>query len=215
MTALAVERPAPAWAGRAIVRAAGRMELHVTVEGVEVPAAAMFTVPVECRPDASSAPGVRPWAGPVDERRLCAACMRALRGEPEPEQVQLATSGTVMVPPPEPGPEGRGRHLRVIPDLPTYTAPSLPTEHDGRPIRWSEWGAAPYSSACDWCGAHGPCVLAGGRQGNPLAKDNPLRWFVAHRCSYCQQTRVYEQAGTAKLKPIAHFQPESPRSARA
>ncbi|MFF8657534.1 hypothetical protein [Streptomyces huasconensis] len=218
MTALAVETPTPLWSGRAVVRAAGRMELHVAVDGVQVPAAVMFTVPVECHPDAASAPGVRPWAGPVDERRLCASCLRALRGEPEPKparHVPTAADGSS----PEPGPQRRGRGLWAIPDLPTYPAPSLPAEHGGRPIRWSEWVEAPklsdHPSACGWCGDAGPCMRAGGRQGNPLAKDNPLRWFVAYRCSYCQDTRVYEQAGAADLKPIAHFKPKAPKGVRA
>jgi hypothetical protein len=60
MTALGLETPAPVWAGRVIVRATGRMALHVAVAGTKVPSTAMFTVPVECRPDAESAPGVRP-----------------------------------------------------------------------------------------------------------------------------------------------------------
>ncbi|MER5301349.1 hypothetical protein ABT039_18005 [Streptomyces lasiicapitis] len=217
MTALAVETPSPLWSGRAVVRAAGRMELHVAVDGVPVPAAVMFTVPVECSPDAESAPGVRPWAGPVDERRLCASCLRVLRGEPEPKPVRQAPSAAGG-PPPEPGPQWRERRLWAIPDLPTTTT-SLPAEHGGRPIRWSEWVAAPklsnYSSPCGWCGHTGPCMRAGGHQGNPLAKDNPLRWFVAHRCSYCQDTRVYEQAGAADLKPIAHFKPKAQKGVRA
>ncbi|GHF33217.1 hypothetical protein GCM10010218_12890 [Streptomyces mashuensis] len=213
MTALAVEMPTPLWAGRAIVRAAGRMALHVAVEGAQVPSAAMFTVPVECRPDAESAPGVRPWAGPVDEGRLCAPCLRALRGEPEAE---LASAGACKHGPDRSGPGP----ARTLPgenaDLPAYDEPGLPAEHDGRPIRWSEWGEAPKPShACGWCGDPGPGAMAGGRQGNPLAKDDPLRWFVAYRCSYCQETRVYQQTGAADLKPIAHFKPRSPKGVRA
>ncbi|GGW94965.1 hypothetical protein [Streptomyces noursei] len=216
MTALAVETQAPIWAGRVIVRAAGRMALHVAVAGAQVPDAIMFTVPVECRPDATSAPGVRPWAGPVDEQRLCALCLRALRGEPEPEPARpLPTSAAESLP----DLDRSGRRLRAVPDLPAYTAPALPTEHGGQPIRWSEWAEAPklshYSAACDWCGDPGPCLMTGGRQGNPLAKDNPLRWFAAYRCSYCQEMNVYEQVGAADLKPIAHFKPKSPKGARA
>ncbi|MEU1311001.1 hypothetical protein ABZ419_19225 [Streptomyces cinnamoneus] len=213
MTALAVEVPTPLWAGRAIVRAAGRMALHVAVEGAQVPAAAMFTVPVECRPDAESAPGVRPWAGPVDEGRLCTPCLRALRGEPAAEP---APAGACKHGPNRsvPGPERTRPEGNV--GLPAYAEPSLPAEHGGRPIRWSEWGEAPKPShACGWCGDAGPCVMAGGRQGNPLAKDDPLRWFVAYRCSYCQETRVYQQTGTADLTPIAHFEPRSPKGVRA
>ncbi|WP_190128445.1 hypothetical protein [Streptomyces mashuensis] len=48
-----------------------------------------------------------------------------------------------------------------------------------------------------------------------MAKDDPLRWFVAYRCSYCQETRVYQQTGAADLKPIAHFKPRSPKGVRA
>lgn len=215
MTALAVETPTPIWAGRVIVRAAGRIALHVAVEGAAVPSSVMFTVPVECRPDAESAPGVRPWTGPVDEEQLCAACLRALRGEPEPEPARLVPVGVAEALP-DPEPDQRGRRLWAVPNLPTYTAPNLPTEHGGRPILWSEWIEAPklshFSSACDWCGDAGPCVMAGGRQGNPLSKDNFLRWFVAYRCSYCQEMSVYEQTG-ADLKPIAHFKPKSPKGA--
>ena len=214
MTALAVETEAPIWSGRVIVRAAGRMALHIAVAGAQVPDAIMFTVPVECRPDITSAPGVRPWAGPVDEQHLCASCLRALRGEPEPAARSTPTGEAEPLPDLEPP----GRLLRAVPDLPTYTAPALPAEHGGQPIRWSEWVEAPklshYSAACDWCGDARPCLMAGGRQGNPLAKDNPLRWFAAYRCSYCQEMNVYEQVGAADLKPIAHFKPKSPKGAR-
>ncbi|WP_328333399.1 hypothetical protein [Streptomyces sp. NBC_00455] len=218
MTALAVERPTAVWAGRIIVRAAGRIALHVAIAGATVPTATMFTVPVECHPDAESAPGVRPWTGPVDEERLCASCLRALRGEPEPNPVRTIPTGTAVALP-DPGADRQGRLLRAVADLPTYTAPNLPAEHRGRPIRWSEWGTAPqlshYSSACDWCGDAGPCLMADGRQGNPLVKDNPLGRFVAYRCSYCQEMSVYEQTGAADLSPIAHFKPKSPKGARA
>ncbi|MFG2141877.1 hypothetical protein [Streptomyces sp. NPDC048650] len=218
MTALAVETAAPIWAGRVIVRAAGRVALHVAVDGAQVPEAIMFTVPVECQPEAKSAPGVRPWVGPVDEQRLCAPCLRVLRGEPEPEQArQVVTRVTEVLP--ELEPDHQRRHLCAIPNLPTYTAPSLPAEYGGRLIRWSEWIEAPklshYSSPCGWCDDAGPRVMAGGRQGNPLRKDNPLRWLVAYRCSYCQEMRVYEQTGAAGLKPIANFKPKSPKGARA
>ncbi|MFJ9416687.1 hypothetical protein ACIRPT_21195 [Streptomyces sp. NPDC101227] len=217
MSALAVEKPTPVWAGRVVVRSAGRMELHVAVQGAQVPSAIMFTVPVECRPDVESAPGVRPWTGPVDEGRLCASCLRVLRGEPEPEPARRVPASTVEALAGS-GLERKGC-LWAVPDLPTYTAPSLPAEHGGRPIRWSEWVEAPklshYSAACDWCGDTGPCLMTGGRQGNPLAKDNPLRWFVAYRCSYCQDMRVYEQIGSAGLQSIATFKPKSPKGARA
>ncbi|MFE3139668.1 hypothetical protein [Streptomyces scopuliridis] len=212
MTALAVEPEGPIWVGRAIVRAAGRLALHVAVEGAVVPLAAMFTVPVECRPDADSAPGVRPWTGAVDEARLCAACLRALRGEAAPEPACLVPTGTVETLP-EPGPDGKGRGLWVVPDMPTYTASNLPAEHGGRLIQWSKWVEAPelsrYSSACDWCGDAGPCVMAAGRQ------DKPLRRFAAYRCSYCQEMRVYEQTGATDLDLIAHLKPKSPKGVRA
>ncbi|MFE0059953.1 hypothetical protein [Streptomyces sp. NPDC059003] len=213
--ALTAETAVPIWSGRTIVRAAGGMALHVAVEGAQVPAAAMFTVPVECAPDAESAPGVRPWRGPVDERALCPPCLRALRGEPDPGLSPAGETERL----PEPDAHQGARRLWAVPDLPTYTAPSLPPEYGGQPILWSEWIDAPKlshgPSACDWCGDAGPCVMAGGRQGNPLSKDKPLRWFAAYRCSYCQETNVYEQAGAAELKLIAHFKPKSPKGARA
>ncbi|WP_370418976.1 hypothetical protein AB8O64_11000 [Streptomyces sp. QH1-20] len=134
MTALAVEMPSPLWAGRAILRAAGRMALHVAVEGAQVPTAAMFTVPVECRPNAESAPGVRPWTGPVDEGLLCASCLRALRGDPEPEPARLIPAGTAEALP-EPDPGRRVRPLWAMPGLSTYAGPPLPAEYGGRPIR--------------------------------------------------------------------------------
>lgn len=121
MTAWAVEMLTGPWAGRAVVRAAGGMTLHVVVEGAQVPAAAMFTVPVECRPDAESAPGVRPWTGPVDEGRLCAPCLQALRRVPGTES-NRQSSGAVAA------------------------APLSRPEPDGRPLRWSSWGAVTYVS---------------------------------------------------------------------
>ncbi|MGW3627792.1 hypothetical protein, partial [Streptomyces sp. NPDC000880] len=85
MSALAVEAPAaPLWAGRLIVRAAGRPLLHVGAEGATAPTMPVFTVPLECCQDLERAPGVRPWDGPVDEALMCPACLRSLRGEPEP-----------------------------------------------------------------------------------------------------------------------------------
>ncbi|MFE4416478.1 hypothetical protein [Streptomyces sp. NPDC056821] len=54
---LAVENPAaPLWNGRLVVRAAGRPDLHVGLEGVIAPAMPVFTVPLEC---AQVSPG--PW----------------------------------------------------------------------------------------------------------------------------------------------------------
>ncbi|MGG7574135.1 hypothetical protein [Streptomyces sirii] len=218
MSALATEAPAaPLWVGRLVVRAAGQPLLHIGTEGAMAPAAPMFTVPLECCPDAEFAPGVRPWTGPVNVDRLCAACLRALRSELAPEPARLVAAGTVETLP-EQDLDRQGRRLWAVPDLPSYSAPSLPAEHGGQPILWSEWIEAPklshYSSACAWCGDAGPCVMAGGRQGNPLSKGKLLRWFVAYRCAYCQEMRVYERAGAADLKPIAYFKPKSPKGAR-
>ncbi|AKN68730.1 hypothetical protein QR97_01945 [Streptomyces sp. PBH53] len=115
MTALAVETPTPVWAGRVIVRAAGRMALHVAVRGATVPSTAMFTVPVECVPDAESAPGVRPWTGPVDEEQLCRACLRALHAAPpDPAPSAPARTARELV---EPIPARRVRPLWTIPEL--------------------------------------------------------------------------------------------------
>ncbi|MFB6525217.1 hypothetical protein [Streptomyces sp. NPDC056399] len=90
MSALAVETTVPAGPGRLIVRAAGRLELHIAAATVKLPAAAMFTVPLECRPDPETAPGVRPWHGPLDENRLCPDCQRSLRVAPT--ELPAATS---------------------------------------------------------------------------------------------------------------------------
>ncbi|MGI5337710.1 hypothetical protein ACQEVS_10075 [Streptomyces sp. CA-181903] len=133
MTALAVEISTAPWAGRAIVRAAGGLTLHVAVEGAQVPAAAMFTVPVECRPDAESAPGVRPWSGPVDEGRLCVPCLQALRNGPGLGTARVLPAGAAPAsPPPAPEPDGKGRRLLA--------------ELGGRPLRWSKWGETPHVS---------------------------------------------------------------------
>uniref|UniRef100_UPI003EC12843 hypothetical protein n=1 Tax=Streptomyces sp. bgisy060 TaxID=3413775 RepID=UPI003EC12843 len=56
----------------------------------QIPAAAMFTVPLECAPDQATAPGVRPWTGPLDENRLCPACRPALHTEPTSATAELA-----------------------------------------------------------------------------------------------------------------------------
>ncbi|MFC9534435.1 hypothetical protein ACFT38_28410 [Streptomyces sp. NPDC056975] len=120
MSALAVEAPAaPEWSGRLVVRAAGRPVLHVAAEGATAPAVPMFTVPLECVPDAEQAPGVRPWDGPVTAANVCPACLRALRSEPEPEAPRIVPTG-VAEGLPEPAPDDRGRHLRAVPDLTVY-----------------------------------------------------------------------------------------------
>ncbi|MCX4677652.1 hypothetical protein OG413_20485 [Streptomyces sp. NBC_01433] len=112
MTALAVKVTTPLWGGRVIVRAAGRMALHVAVRGVKVPSMAMFTVPVECCPDAESAPGVRSWLGPVAEDQMCPACLRALRGQPEPVPEPAAQVPETL---PQPGPDRTVRPLWAVP----------------------------------------------------------------------------------------------------
>ncbi|NML55130.1 hypothetical protein HHL19_35620 [Streptomyces sp. R302] len=208
MSALAVEAPlTPDWAGRLIVRAAGRPLLHLAVQGVAAPAMPVFTVPLECIPDDERAPGVRPWTGPVTESDLCPGCLRALRGEPEPPRPR-------PIPPavaeelPAPAPDRADRHLWAVPDRPVYTAAPLPTEHRGHPITWSPWKTAPvlshYDPSCTWCGDPGPGEMAGGRQ------NSPLRRFLAYRCTACQEMTAYEQAGT-DLQTIAHHKSRAPK----
>ncbi|MEU8523555.1 hypothetical protein [Streptomyces sp. NPDC048577] len=90
MSALALGAQTPArLPGRIIVRAAGRMDLHITAT-TQIPAAAMFTVPLDCAPDQEAAPGVRPWTGPLDENRLCPECRHALNTEPASEPAEMA-----------------------------------------------------------------------------------------------------------------------------
>jgi hypothetical protein len=139
MSALAVETPAAIVPrGRLVVRAAGRPLLHVAQEGATAPKMPVFTVPLECAPDADQAPGVRPWDGPVTESSICPACLRALRGEPEPEKPRVVPAGVAEeLPVPASGPDPRGRHLRAVPNLVTYAEAPLPAEHAGRPITWS------------------------------------------------------------------------------
>ncbi|MGA5127696.1 hypothetical protein ACPCAG_30895 [Streptomyces pseudogriseolus] len=215
MTALAVEAlAAPEWSGRLVVRAAGRPMLHIAAEGVTAPAVPVFTVPLECAPNAEQAPGVRPWDGPVTEASVCPSCLRSLRGEPEPEQPRLVPAGVaeaLPVPDPEPA---RSRHLRAVPDLPVYAEAQLPAEHGGRPITWSRWATAPvlthYDPSCEWCGDPGPGEMAGGRQGNPMSQTDPLRRYVAYRCTACQEMTAYEQVG-GELKTIAHHKSRAPK----
>ncbi|PNG22349.1 hypothetical protein [Streptomyces cahuitamycinicus] len=215
MSALAVEAPtaAPEWDGRLVVRAAGRPLLHVAGEGITAPAVPMFTVPLECEPDAERAPGVRPWDGPVTEASICPACLRALRGEPEPEAPRLVPAAVAEELPEPETDRGRG-HLRAVPDLTTYAEAPLPAEHAGRPITWSRWTMSPvishYDPSCEWCGDPGPGEMAGGRQGNPMSRTDPLRRYVAYRCTACQEMTAYEQVGS-ELKTIAHHKSRAPK----
>ncbi|MET7573363.1 hypothetical protein ABZT04_33435 [Streptomyces sp. NPDC005492] len=216
MTALAVEAPAgPEWSGRLVVRAAGRPVLHIGAEGVTAPAVPVFTVALECAPDAEQAPGVRPWDGPVTESSLCPACLRSLRGEPQPEAPRLVPAGvTEALPEPVPEPDRHRGRLRAVPDLPTYAEAPPPAEHAGRPITWSGWKTAPvlshYDPSCEWCGDPGPGEMAGGRQGNPMSQTDPLRRYVAYRCTACQLMTAYEQVGS-ELKTIAHHKSRAPK----
>lgn len=208
MTALAIEAPAtPEWSGRLLVRAAGRGLLHVVLEGFAAPTMPVFTVPLECVPDVEQAPGVRPWAGPVTESGVCPACLRVLRGEPEPVQPRLVPAG-VAEGLPVPEPDRRGRHLWTVPASPTYTEAPLPAEYGGRPITWSSWTQAPvlthYHPSCEWCEDPGPGEMTGGRQAAPL------RRYVAYRCSACQEMTAYEHVGN-DLKPIAHHKSRAPK----
>lgn len=212
MSALAVEiAPAPAWAGHDIARAPGSGQLHVVLAGVAVPQTPVFTVPLECEPNAAQAPGVRSWSGPVEEARVCPACLRALRGEPA-EPVRSPAAGTCPLP--GSGSNAHGRRLWAVPDPVSYTPAALPAEHRGKPITWSPWTKAPvlthFSSACSWCEDPGPCEMAGGRQGNPMSSRDPLRRFVAYRCSRCQEMTAYEQVG-GDLKTVAHYKSRAPK----
>ncbi|MEE1764379.1 hypothetical protein [Streptomyces sp. SP18BB07] len=212
MSALAVETSL-VWAGRGIVRAAGRPVLHVVGEGVLAPAVPMFTVPLECEPDAERAPGVRPWAGPVTESSICPACLRSLRGEPEPETPRLVPAGVAEELPTQEA-EHRGRHLQAVPDPVTYAEAPLPAEHAERPITWSRWTTSPvishYDPSCEWCGDPGPGEMAGGRQGHPASKAVRFRRFIAYRCTACQEMTAYEQVGS-DLQTIAHHKSRAPK----
>ncbi|SEE85233.1 hypothetical protein SAMN05216483_6794 [Streptomyces sp. 2131.1] len=216
MTALAVEAPAaPEWSGRMVVRAAGRPVLHIAGEGVAAPAVPVFTVPLECAPDAEQAPGVRPWDGPVTESSICPACLRALRGEPEPPRPRIVPAGVAEeLPVPAAAPDPRGRHLRAVPAPVTYAEAPLPAAHAGRPITWSRWTAAPvithHDPSCEWCGDAGPGEMAGGRQGHPASTTVPFRRFIAYRCTACQEMTAYEQVGT-DLQTIAHHKSRAPK----
>ncbi|MER7952067.1 hypothetical protein ABTY59_32215 [Streptomyces sp. NPDC096079] len=210
MSALAVESTvAPLWAGRLIARAACRQELHVAQEGIPAPASPVFTVPLECKLET----GLRPWDGPVTESSMCPACLRALRGEPEPEKPRIVPAG-VAEQLPAAAPDPRGRHLRAVPDPVKYAEAPLPTEHAGHPITWSGWQTAPilshYDPSCEWCGDAGPGEMAGGRQGHPASKTIPLRRFIAYRCTACQEMTAYEQVGS-ELRVVTHHKSRAPK----
>ncbi|MFN1193337.1 hypothetical protein ACK03K_34300 [[Kitasatospora] papulosa] len=117
-----------------------------------------------------------------------------------------------MLPAPEPD---RGpRRLWAVPDLETYAEASLPQEHGGRPITWSSWTKAPVihcvSAACEWCGDPAAGEMAGGRQGNPMSRTDPLRRFVAYRCTSCQLMTAYEQVGN-DLQTISQHKSRAPK----
>ncbi|MFD9190374.1 hypothetical protein ACFWCA_19350 [Streptomyces phaeochromogenes] len=216
MSALAVETlAAPEWSGRLIVRAAGRPLLHVAGEGVTAPEMPVFTVSLECVSDAEQAPGVRSWDGPVTESSICPACLRSLRGEPEPEKPRLIPAGVAeALPVPAPAPDARGRHLQVVPDPVRYAEAVLPAEHAGRSITWSRWTTAPvithHDPSCEWCGDAGPGEMAGGRQGHPPSTTAPFRRFIAYRCTACQEMTAYEQVGS-DLQTISHHKSRAPK----
>ncbi|RZU28291.1 hypothetical protein EV284_6457 [Streptomyces sp. BK022] len=214
MSALAVETAAvPEWDSRLVVRAAGRPDLHIGAAGTVAPRVPMFTVALECQPDVDQAPGVRPWTGPVTERAICPACLRALRGEPEPVKPARVPAG-VLEELPQPEPDRAGRHLWAVPAPQTYAEAPLPAEHAGRRITWSAWKPTPvlsrYDPACEWCGDTEHGEMTSGRQGNPLSATNPLRRFLAYRCTACQLMTAYEQTGT-DLTVIAHFKSHAPK----
>ncbi|MFB6629986.1 hypothetical protein ACFCWY_08830 [Streptomyces sp. NPDC056362] len=214
MSALAIEASAvPEWSGRLIVRAAGRPLLHVALEGSLAPTTPVFTVPLECEPDTERVPGVRPWAGPVSESSLCTACVRSLRGEPEPERPRIVPAG-VAEELPAPEPERRGRRLWAVPNEITYAEAPLPGEHAGHPITWSRWQTAPvlshYDPSCEWCGDAGPGEMVGGRQGHPASTAVPLRRFIAYRCTACQEMTAYEQVDS-DLKTVSHHKSRAPK----
>ncbi|MFE4579376.1 hypothetical protein [Streptomyces chartreusis] len=209
MNALAVEAAAaPEWAGRVIVRAAGHPLLHIAAEGVVTPAVPVFTVALECMPDTEQGPGVRPWDGSVTESAICQACLRALRGEQEPEKPRLVPAGVAEeLPVPASEPDPRGSHLSAAPHPVTYAEALLPAEHAGWLITWSRWTTAPvithYDPSCGWCGDAGPGEMAGGLQGHPASTSVPFRRFIAYRCTACQEMTAYEHVGS-DLQTIAH-----------
>lgn len=216
MSALAVETSAaPEWSDRLVVRAAGRPLLHVAGEGVTVPAMPVFTVPLECVADLERAPGVRPWDGPVAESSICPACLRSLRGEPEPEKPRIVPPGVEEeLPVPALAPDRSARRLQAVPNSVKYAEALLPAEHAGRPIAWSGWTTAPvithHGPSCEWCGDAGPGEMAGGHQGHPASTTAAFRRFIAYRCTACQEMTAYEQVGT-DLQTIAHHKSRAPK----
>jgi hypothetical protein len=196
-----------------VVRAAGRPLLHIAGEGVTAPRMPVFTVPLECTPDAERAPGVRPWDGPVTEADICPACLRALRGEPEPEKPRLVPAGAVEELP-EPEPDRRGRHLWAVPAPTTYTEAPLPRDHAGQPLSWGPWKPAPvlshYDPSCEWCGDRTHGEMTSGRSGHSQSTTAPLRIFLGRRCTACQLMTAYEQVG-GDLRTIAHHKSRAPK----
>ncbi|MFD5856082.1 hypothetical protein [Streptomyces chartreusis] len=170
----------------------------------------MFTVALECVPDAEQAPGVRPWDGPVTESAICPACLRVLCGEPETSQ--LAPAGVAEEPPSALDP--CGRHLRAAPDSVTYAEAPLPAEHAGHQITWSQWAMGPvithYDPSYEWCGDAGPGEVADGRQGHPASTTVPFRRLIAYRCTACQEMTAYEHVGR-DLQSIAHHKSRAPK----
>lgn len=214
MSALAVETPAAVVPrGRLVVRAAGRPLLHIAGEGVTAPRMPVFTVPLECTLDAEQAPGVRPWDGPVTEADICPACLRALRGEPEPEKPRLVQADAAEELP-EPDPDRRGRHLWAVPAPTTYAEAPLPRDHAGQPITWGPWKPAPvishYDPSCEWCGDRTHGEMTSGRSGHQKSTTNPLRIFLGRRCTACQLMTAYEQVG-GDLQTIAHHKSRAPK----
>ena len=98
------------------------------------------------------------------------------------------------------------------------TVPTLPTEHDGQPIEWRPWEAAPVIlcsragdlNICQQCDHPGPSMLAFGLSG----PGKPLIRFNAHRCPACQEMRVYHRVYSkgqigADLVEIAYHPPRT------
>ncbi|MFB8120540.1 hypothetical protein ACFQ6U_13875 [Streptomyces sp. NPDC056465] len=143
----------------------------------------------------------------MTESSICPACLRSLRGEPEPEKPRLVPAGVADVLP-EPAAEHSPRRLWAVPDLPTYTEAPLPSDHAGSPITWAPWKPAPvishFDPSCEWCGdpAHGE--LTRGRQASSS------RIYLARRCTACQLMTAYEQV-PGDLQTIAHHKSRAPK----
>lgn len=96
--------------------------------------------------------------------------------------------------------------------------PALPAEHEGEPITWRPWEAAPVIlctragdlNGCLSCDHPGPSVLAFGLAG----PGNPRIRFNASRCPACQEMRVYQRTYDkyrigAELVEIAYSPPRT------